>query len=474
MVAREVAVAFLETEDETIRPAGVGQLGDDIADVLETRQATAQLEAVFRSQRIDHGRRHDGRHGHLAGEVLPALDAHAADVVEQQHAHLVAGQKRVVVAVLAGHAHAVGIGVGCQQQVGVHLLAQVDAALHGLANLRVRIRAGGEVPVGLLLLGHHGDVGDARAREHGGHRDQARAVERRIHQLQRRGGNLLIGKVVHRARQHRVVVALKHRVVDPADGARGDGFVEVHGLHAGKRIGFGNGRRNGRRRLGGYLAAVGAVGLVAVVGRGVVARRHADAARAAQIAHGPRKRRHRGDARVHVHGHTVGGQDGGRRLHEQLALVAAVARDCHRRRVEVRVQVVGETLRRTADGVDVHAVRARPDNAAQTGGSEGQILEEGVDHGGIVAGIGCGLHVGKLGGNLGIGGVINPVLQFSTHIAFAHTFAPSSNPSYDADGAKPHRDSAAPRFSAADIVNEVQPARANTTASAQPGGLAVQ
>ena len=82
VVAGQVAVTLLEAEDEAVCLARVGQLGDDVADVLEARQATAQLEAVFRSQRIDHGRRHDGGHGHLARQVLAALGAHAAHVVE--------------------------------------------------------------------------------------------------------------------------------------------------------------------------------------------------------------------------------------------------------------------------------------------------------------------------------------------------------------------------------------------------------
>ena len=430
MVAGQVAVALLEAEDEAVGLARVGQLGDDVADVLEARQATAQLEAVFRSQRIDHGRRHDGGHGHLARQVLAALGAHAAHVIQQQHAHLVAGQQRVVVTILAGHAHAVGIGVGGQQQVGMHLLAQVDALLHGLADLGVGIGARGEVAVGLLLLGHHGDVGDASAREHRGNGDQARAVERRVHQLQRRGGDLLVGQVVHRLRQHRVVVALEHGVFDPLDLARCHGLIEVHGLHAGERVGSGDGRGDGGGSLAGDLAAVGAVGLVAVVRRGVVAGGHADAARTAQVAHGPRKRGDRGDARVHVCRHAVGGHDGGGGAHEQLTVVAAVAGYGDGGVVEVRVQVIGEALRGAAHRVDVHAVRAGAQNAAQARGAERQVLEEGVGHCGVVAGVGLRLHVGQLSRQIGVLHVLNPMRKLGAHIDIAHkvSFASSGFP----------------------------------------------
>ena len=87
--------------------------------------------------------------------------------------HLVTGQQRVIVAIGAGNAHAVGIRVGREQQVGLDLLAQVDALLHGL-RFGVGIRAGREVAVRVALLGNHGDVGHAHLVEDGSDRDRGR------------------------------------------------------------------------------------------------------------------------------------------------------------------------------------------------------------------------------------------------------------------------------------------------------------
>ena len=89
----------------------------------------------------------------LSDRSLAALAAHTSDVFEQEHAHLVAREQRVVVAVFARHAYAVGIGVGGEQQVGMHFLAQVNALLHGLADFRVGIRARGKIAIGLALPG---------------------------------------------------------------------------------------------------------------------------------------------------------------------------------------------------------------------------------------------------------------------------------------------------------------------------------
>ena len=64
------------------------------------------------------------------------------------------------------------------------MLAKLDALLHRLANLRVGIRAGGEIAVGVALLGDDSNVGDACALEHGCHGDESCAIERGIHELQ--------------------------------------------------------------------------------------------------------------------------------------------------------------------------------------------------------------------------------------------------------------------------------------------------
>ena len=112
VVAGQIAVALLEAKDEAVDLAGIGQTGDDVADVLEAGEAAAQLKAVLLGQRVNHGRGHDGGDGDLAGEILATLGAHLADVVEQQDAHLVAGQQRVVVTIGTGHAHTIGVGVG--------------------------------------------------------------------------------------------------------------------------------------------------------------------------------------------------------------------------------------------------------------------------------------------------------------------------------------------------------------------------
>ena len=109
------------------------------------------LAHVHGDARLDHDR--VGRH-------LAVLHTLAADIIQQQHTRLVAGQQLVLPClVLDSDAHTVTVGVSCQQQVSVALLGILHAQRHSLFDLRVGVRAGREVSVRLLLLFDHGDVG---------------------------------------------------------------------------------------------------------------------------------------------------------------------------------------------------------------------------------------------------------------------------------------------------------------------------
>ena len=193
-----------------------------------------------------------------------------------------------------------------------------------------------------------------------------------------------------------------------------------------ERVARVHGGGDGVSGLRGDLAAVGAVGLVAVVGGGVVARGHADAAGALEVAGGPGERGHRGNLGVDVGGHAVGGQNSGRGLHEQLTVIAAIARDSDRGVLEVLHQVVGEALRGAADGVDVHAVGAGPQRAAQARSAECEVLEERIGDRALVARL---LHRLQLGEKPFISDILDPRGEKLMHISHGLTFP---NPTYRA------------------------------------------
>ena len=85
-----------------------------------------------------------------------------------------------------GDAHAVGVRVGREEQVGPHPVAIVESELKRLAHLGVGIRAGREVAVANALLVDGRDLGDADALEHARDALQSDAVERGVDDAERR------------------------------------------------------------------------------------------------------------------------------------------------------------------------------------------------------------------------------------------------------------------------------------------------
>ena len=191
-------------------------------------------------------------------------------------------------------AHAVGIRVGGKQQVRALALRKLDAQLQGLANLGVGVRAGWKIAIRLGLLGHERHIGAATLREHASHEFAARAVERRVRELE-------AGEVLARGASERDGhVAVECVLADPGGGASGDGRIKVDGLDAVERLDRVDGGLNLAGHLGRDLAAVGPVDLVTVVLLGVVRRRDDDARVATQVAHGKGERRRGLKARVEI------------------------------------------------------------------------------------------------------------------------------------------------------------------------------
>ena len=236
----QIAVALLETEHVALGLARSLELADHTADVLEAGEHATNLEAVRLGDSVDHDRRHDRGDGHLALHSVVAfrLLREAGNVVEQKHASLVSGEQQVIIPVLYRDADAIGVGVRCDEQVGMNLFGKVDALLQGLADLRVRIRTCGEVPIGLGLLRNDRNVGDSHALEDARNALEARAVERRVHELERCRPTVLGTR--DRARFDGVDVTVENVFANPLDKTLRDSFVEVADLHASERIYLGD------------------------------------------------------------------------------------------------------------------------------------------------------------------------------------------------------------------------------------------
>ena len=153
-MADHVAIALLVGEDDGVFARAL-KLVHLLGHELKARERVVAVEAV----RLRHGARHLGRddsleRGGIRGQLARTL--HRTDqIVEQQHARLVAGDGLELALLVAHHdTDAVAVGVGAEDEVDVVLLGKVDGEVEALGILGVRGHDGREIAVDDHLLGY--------------------------------------------------------------------------------------------------------------------------------------------------------------------------------------------------------------------------------------------------------------------------------------------------------------------------------
>ena len=94
--------------------------------------------------------------------------------------------------------------------------------------------------------------------------------------------------------------------------------------------------------------------------------------------------RNRHQNRPDIHLDAIGSKYPGGNFCKHIALDAAVVADGHRRRFKVLFQIVCQTLRSLCHRVDVHAVGACADHAAQTARTKSKITIECIFYFGTI------------------------------------------------------------------------------------------
>ena len=166
-------------------------------------------------------------------------------------------------------------------QIGNHVepkgFGKLQAEAQGLENFGVGIGAGGEIAIGVLLLGNDGDVVDADIVQNPGDGHQAGAVQGGVNQLET-GGLAQAG--AHLTSLDGIVQAFLAVLAHILNKTLGKTILKGHDLGAGENVGFLNFGVDNGGGIVGHLTAIGAVGLVAVVLGGVVGCGHHDAGNA--------------------------------------------------------------------------------------------------------------------------------------------------------------------------------------------------
>ncbi len=170
------------------------------------------------------------------------------------------------------------------------------------------------------------------------------------------------------------VEILEHLALDILDCAIFKCFVKVHGFCACEHIhllyiGVGLCRRFVR-----HLVTVRVIAFVAVVFGRIVACGNDNARTARERSHRVRKHRRRHQFGIQIHLHTVRRQNACGRARKYIRFDAGIVGNRNRGILKIRIQIIRQPLRCLIDGINIHAVRTRTDNAAQARRTEFQIL----------------------------------------------------------------------------------------------------
>ena len=374
--ACEIAVAFLEAKEIAVLLALCLKHTDLLADELEARQHINDLHAESLCDRLDKVCGNDCLDNDRILRHGTELCALLADILKEHCTDLIAGEQCIAaVSVRHGNADSVAVRIGCEQQVRLDLIAETQAAFKGLTDLRIRIGACGEVAVRQLLLLDDGDILDADALEDLANRLIARAVERSIDDLQvALRANIGMDALC----EHVFIEIFDDILPDIGDHAGLDGFLKIAGFYIIEHIQRIDLADDSICDIQRDLAAVGAVGLIAVVLCRIVAGRHHDTRRAAQCT--DRKGEHRGRHQLGVDMHldAVCSEHGSGSLCECIGLDTAVVGDCDARCLKGLLDIISKALRCAANGIDIHSVGTGAEYAAETARSECEILIEAL------------------------------------------------------------------------------------------------
>ena len=399
---REVAIGFLKAEDEIRLSPLFFQAADHLADELEPGEDVNGFHPVmcgdfFRKVHRDDGFDEDGVQRHLA--VLEALGTYK---VEQKEANLVAREEAVTLRCGNSDSAAVTIRVGGKEEVRSRFFAEAEAELHGLADFRVGIGAGREGAVRLFLLGDDANVGEPGFAQGAGDGFEASAVQGRIH-----NGEIAVDFIPEKDGLTLYLFGKggEDFLRDVADQTGGEGCVKISPLDIGKNVQRVDLGKDSGGRLGSDLATVRAIDLIAVVFGWVVRGRNHDAGTARENAYRIAETGCGHQLGIEVNAYAVCREDSRCCFAEDVALQAAVVADGDGRGRKLPDDIVGQALRGFGNGIDIHAVGARSQDAAEAAGAEGEVAVEGVLNL-------SGRHCGKGGLDFRLGGQLKPTIIF--------------------------------------------------------------
>ena len=181
--AREITVALFHAENESVALVFLFEIGRKFADIFKSGQHIVYRAAVALRDAVNERGRYERLDYNGVFGQSASLFHRRENILGQQNADFVAAHEPVIVSGVDGDADAVAVGVGREKQIDILALGELQSLFKSLTNLGVRIGAGREVAVRVLLRGNYRNIVEARAFEHLADRLVTRAVEGSVNQL---------------------------------------------------------------------------------------------------------------------------------------------------------------------------------------------------------------------------------------------------------------------------------------------------
>ena len=280
-IAGHVAIALFATSDKLLHAL---QLPDQGSDEFKTGQGVITGYAVVGTNFFYQVGGNNGLNHKLIRTKQAQALAGAQDIVGHHGYHLVAIHQLVVALWCAdGNAHPVGIGVGGHEQVGLLLAGLLQAEGKRFGLFRIGVHHGGEVSVGLGLLGYHMHLLKTHLPQGIRHHGNAGTMYRRINQLHLSG--CLQGILVERQVYNSLPVLFIHLRADGLNQVA----VEVGHLYLAEAADTAHLMHHVLVVRGYKLGAIAPISLIAIVFFGVVRGGNHHPALALERAYGKRQ-----------------------------------------------------------------------------------------------------------------------------------------------------------------------------------------
>ena len=363
MCAGQIAVAFLKAQQEAAFLALFLKHGDLLTDILKSGQDVHHLDAVALCNHISQWCGYNGFncnrflwHGSMCNTLF-------CNIVKHQHTDLISSWKHILSMMIYRNTNAVCVWVGCQNQVTVYLLAQLNTKLQGCFFFRVWVWTGWEFAIWTLLFPYNCDIFNAHLAQNTANQFISSTVKRSVYYLE---AALSYRSFVDSQGEYLVQILVYQFIGYVLDHTGAQTFIQRHLLDTIKNITFCCIFQHLCSSFRIQLAAFLVVSLVTIVLRWIVAGSNHDTSTAFELTNCKRKGWSWHQFFKQICLYAICCKDTCGHPCKQITFNTAVISNRNGWVFILFVDIVSHTLSCQCDCINIHPVSSHTQNTAQT------------------------------------------------------------------------------------------------------------